>query len=84
VLSLFNSSFSFSIANSIPFSFTIFCASSIVFPNKSGASISSTVSISSVFSWLISKYGKISLKICPPTGAATPPPWVIITTHFGT
>ena len=24
---------------------------------------------------LLSKYGKTSLKIFPPTGAATPPPW---------
>lgn len=26
-------------------------------------------------SFCTSRYGNTSLKICPPTGAATPPPW---------
>ena len=59
-----------------PLSFNIFSVSFNVLPNTSGVWTCSTVS-SSVLVFVTSKYGKTSLKIWPPTGAATPPPCIM-------
>ena len=60
--------------------FNIFVASVILFPITSGTFTVSFTSTSSIFPWFTSKYGKISLNIWPPTGAATPPAWLILAT----
>ena len=75
VFSLSISSASLSKLNSSPHSFNIFSASDILLPSISGVWTSSIFSTSSWFPWFTSKYGSTSEKICPPTGAATPPPW---------
>ena len=73
-----NSSFSFIFISRL-FSFNIFLASESVFPIKSGTL---TFCFCSSPSFGISKYGNTSLSICEPIGAATPPPWVILTTQI--
>jgi len=47
-----------------------------------GTVTSVTGSNSSALSFSNSKYGNTSLSICEPIGAATPPPWVILTTQI--
>lgn len=63
-----------------PTSFKAFFASFRFKLRISGTSTSSKFSVVCSLSFLSSKYGNISPKTCPPTGAATAPPWVIITT----
>lgn len=78
-ISIFISTSSFSKYISKFFSSKICFASSNVFPLISGTctwftTVSSSSSNTSLFT---SKYGNISLNICPPTGAATPPPCIM-------
>lgn len=58
-----------------PTSCNFFFASCRFSPRISGTSTSSMVSSSCSLSFFNSKYGNTSARICPPTGAATAPPW---------
>lgn len=58
-----------------PTSFKAFFASFRFKLRISGTSTSSKFSVVCSLSFLSSKYGNISPKTCPPTGAATAPPW---------
>ncbi len=64
-----------------PKSFNIFSASFTFMFVILGTVTSVTGSNSSVLSFSSSKYGNTSDNICEPIGAATPPPWLIITTQ---
>jgi len=81
VLSLSISLLSISYTASKPLSFNIFSASFKDFPSTSGVCTSSTISTSSPVLFT-SKYGNTSDKICPPTGAATPPACFILSLHL--
>lgn len=81
VFSLSIPSCSFDITSCKLFSFNIVAASFSVFPSIFGTSISCFISSFDSASFIVSKYGNTSPNICAPIGAATPPPWVILTTQ---
>lgn len=65
-----------------PFSFNIFSASDNVLYVISGTVTVFTSSLVSSLSCFNSKYGNTSPSTLPATGAATAPPWVILTTQI--
>ena len=75
------SSGSFFICKSKFSSFSSFVASGIFSPSMFGVSICFFASSSVSLSFFSSKYGNTSDNICPPTGAATAPAWMILTTQ---
>ena len=81
VFSLSNPSISSNCASNST-SFNTLVASFIDNPSTFGTSIVVTLSSSFSPSFNTSKYGNTSPNICAPIGAATPPPWLIITTQI--